>query len=380
MSTSPLPLESTRIERSTRFQIQQQSRYFTHFPLLQWLLDTVPDAVLILNDHRQIVFANQGLLKLVGVKKPDFLIGMRVGEALNCVHAFESRGGCGATEFCSTCGGLEAIVSSFKGKETVNECRVMQRSGGPLDLQVWATPISLDGEDFTVFAAKDISHEKRRKALERIFFHDVLNTAGVIRGYAELLGDASLDELADLKEQIVRLSARLVTEITSQRELSNAENHELTVSPAAIGSVALLEEIALQYANHPVAEGRYIQIVSHAQAVTFTSDPALLHRVIENMVKNALEAIEPGQTVTLDCQADGDSLEFSVHNPGFMPRRVQLQVFQRSFSTKGEDRGLGTYSMKLLSERYLNGSVSFRSTQKEGTTFWARYPLADHDS
>jgi len=38
-------------------------------------------------------------------------------------------------------------------------------------------------------------------------------------------------------------------------------------------------------------------------------------------------------------------------------------------------RGLGTYSMKLLSERYLEGCVGFTSSAKHGTTFTARYPL-----
>jgi len=42
-----------------------------------------------------------------------------------------------------------------------------------------------------------------------------------------------------------------------------------------------------------------------------------------------------------------------------------MQVFNRSFSIKGGDRGLGTYSIKLLSERYLNGEVGF--TSEEGT-------------
>jgi sensor histidine kinase regulating citrate/malate metabolism len=61
-----------------------------------------------------------------------------------------------------------------------------------------------------------------------------------------------------------------------------------------------------------------------------------------------------------------------------MSRKVQLQLFQRSFSTKGKNRGLGTYSMKLLSERYLQGSISFKVSEKEGTTFFARYPLNLH--
>ena len=57
-----------------------------------------------------------------------------------------------------------------------------------------------------------------------------------------------------------------------------------------------------------------------------------------------------------------------------MPHVVQLQLFQRSFSTKGLGRGLGTYSMKLLSERYLGGRISFTSTEEAGTTFTASYP------
>jgi sensor histidine kinase regulating citrate/malate metabolism len=59
-----------------------------------------------------------------------------------------------------------------------------------------------------------------------------------------------------------------------------------------------------------------------------------------------------------------------VHNQGFIPKDVQLQIFQRSFSTKGEGRGIGTYSMKLLGEKYLKGKVRFESLDKNGTTFY----------
>jgi sensor histidine kinase regulating citrate/malate metabolism len=58
-----------------------------------------------------------------------------------------------------------------------------------------------------------------------------------------------------------------------------------------------------------------------------------------------------------------------VNNPTFMPRDVQLQVFKRSFSTKGTGRGIGTYSMRLLASKYLGGEVDFTTSQAEGTTF-----------
>ncbi len=78
-------------------------------------------------------------------------------------------------------------------------------------------------------------------------------------------------------------------------------------------------------------------------------------------------------------EATEDHVDFWVHNDGVMPRDVQLQVFQRSFSTKGPGRGLGTYSIKLLTERYLHGRASFTSTPETGTTFSVTYPRNQDD-
>lgn len=63
-----------------------------------------------------------------------------------------------------------------------------------------------------------------------------------------------------------------------------------------------------------------------------------------------------------------------MHNPTLIPGSVQLQIFQRSFPTKGPGHGLGTYSMKFISERYLNGQVYFESNAENGTTFFAEFP------
>jgi hypothetical protein len=65
-----------------------------------------------------------------------------------------------------------------------------------------------------------------------------------------------------------------------------------------------------------------------------------------------------------------------VRNPTSIPRNIQFQLFQRSFSTKGSDRGLGTYSMRLLGERYLGGAISFRSGPPTGTEFRLALPPA----
>ena len=60
---------------------------------------------------------------------------------------------------------------------------------------------------------------------------------------------------------------------------------------------------------------------------------------------------------------------------GAIPEAVQGQVFRRYFSTKGRDRGLGTYGMKLLAEQYLGGRVGFTTDAEQGTRFTVTLPL-----
>ncbi len=375
MQTDKLATQFAPAERAGGETVQNQSQYFLDLPLVRQLFDVLPDIVLILNQQRQIIFANTPLLNALGVTNTETIMGLRPGEALGCVHAVETAGGCGTSEFCQTCGAVKAILTSLQGRQSIQECRITLQNGDALDLQVWANPLRVDNEPYSVFAVKDISHEKRRRVLERLFFHDLLNVAGGLQGFADLLKDAQPGELDKITEAISRLSQQLVGEINAQRELSLAENGELSVKPAPLNSLNLLQEVAEIYANHPTAQGRSIRLDPTAQALVFTSDETFLQRVLGNMVKNALEASPPGSVITLNCRTDDQAVEFTVHNPVFIPRLLQLQIFQRSFSTKGTGRGLGTYSMKLLSERYLQGRVWFTSSPEEGTTFYARYPL-----
>ena len=60
----------------------------------------------------------------------------------------------------------------------------------------------------------------------------------------------------------------------------------------------------------------------------------------------------------------------TVHNESIMSKKVQAQVFERSFSTKGAGRGIGTYSVKLLPEKYLTGRTWFESEEGIGTRFY----------
>ncbi len=376
MDDTPLPTLFAPAERASDETIAAQAAAFASLVDLVTILDTVPDFVMVLNEQRQAVMANRALRR--AVESDDALTGLRPGEIVECIHAMSLPGGCGTGEACAQCGAARAILNSLRGEEAVYECRITTRSGRALDFQAWASPLEANGGQYVALTLRDISHEKRRSALERTFFHDILNVAGTLSGFAEMMESGTPVELEAAKDTVRRLSARLVDEIQAQQDLILAENDELAVRLAAVNTLEALRSAQALYTGHKVAVGRDIAIDPQAVDLTFVSDARLLNRVIGNMLKNALEASERGGTVTLGCREKSDGVVFSVHNDGFMPRAVQLQVFQRSFSTRGEGRGLGTYGMRLLSERYLQGKVWFTTSKKQGTTFFARYPLVLH--
>ena len=188
MESKTIPTQYATAERVSPEEIEAQIDFFSKAHNLKKFSDALPNIFLILNKYRQIVFSDQALLDLVGEKPSKELYGLRPGEVLKCIHSAKTEGGCGTTEFCRTCGAVNAILGAIGGKKTVKECWITNRDGTALDLRVWAQPLMGENE-FISFVVEDISHEKRRKALERIFFHDVLNTAGGVKGLAELLKD-----------------------------------------------------------------------------------------------------------------------------------------------------------------------------------------------
>jgi signal transduction histidine kinase len=344
--------------------------------LLCEALNAIQNMVLILNEQRQIVAANEATLKFLNTTI-EALTEKRPGEAVGCAWSKLGPDGCGTDRHCVTCGAVHAILECQQTNgHVVRECRIqVDAPSGPvfLDLQVAATSINIEGERFVVLAIEDISQPKRLEVLQRVFFHDVLNTAGCISGFATcLMQDRdSIDEMCD---GLVRLSEDLVEEIKAQRDLMLAEAGDLTVQMDTIVTQQVLESLRDSYLKNPIAGNRLIELRNVWTGFIWT-DRRLLMRVLGNMLKNALEATSKDQTVSIDCHDLGQEVVFAVHNSEVIPEQVQLQMFQRSFSTKGQPgRGIGTYSMKLLGEQYLGGRVGFVSNPQAGTTFTLTLP------
>jgi signal transduction histidine kinase len=363
-------------ERASAQTIERQAKLILDTGLLETFYDAMTELVLILNRQRQVVFCNTHWAQLVGAKDRRELYGRRVGESMGCANS-KLSGGCGASDGCAFCGALQATLTAQQlDQADLREAQFLR--GHPpeaMDMLVRTTPLTLAGERFTIVALTDISHLKRRRALERIFFHDLLNTVASMRLISDLLVRTQPDKLQDMAGRVGHGVRRLTEEISSQRDLMAAEGNDLAVRPLDTRSLVLLKQVVEDY--HELATPRKCRLVvdDAAQDVLLRVDITILSRVVGNMIKNAIEASNDGDVITSGCKGDGSTVAFWVHNRAFIPKDIQLQLFKRSFSTKGLGRGLGTYSMLLLTEKYLKGHVSFTSVEGHGTTFTVAVPL-----
>jgi nitrogen-specific signal transduction histidine kinase len=361
--------------RTPQDVVQAQAEIIGAWTEIRGLIDAVPDILLAVNSNRQIVFANRAALDFFHVGSATELWGKRPGEAAGCMHSRETTGGCGNSESCRVCGAFLAIYHGLRGETSVEECRMALTGGTPLDLSIWTRPFDIDDQRFLFLSIKDISDEKRRQALEKIFFHDLLNTAGGLQSISEIIEASAPEELRDLRDVIVSLSEQLVDEIRAQRDLLAAERGELHVQMRKANSREVVAKTISMYLKSQSCDGKTIQSSEICEEIPLLTDMGILLRVLGNLAKNALEATSPGGTVTVGCHSlTGDTVEFFVHNDACIPREFQLQIFNRSFSTKGAGRGLGTYSVKLLTERFLSGKVEFSSHPKAGTVFFVKLP------
>lgn len=358
--------------RATEASLAAEQRAIAQAAFIDALMQAMPDFVMVLNEHRQIVAINQRIVNAFGVVDPSKLIGKRPGEALDCIHAAEGPDGCGTGANCAVCGAVLAILDSQdRGKQSCGECRVVlcKDGGTALDLEAVATPLDVAGIPMTVFALRDISSDKRRQVLERVFFHDIINTAGGIRGVASLLHEdphLPADKQETYKEWLVDLSDNLVEEITHQRRLLSAERGEYLVMRQSTDLAELLKNVFQVYEHHERTPGRILKL-DLVPSCLFETDQPILRRIIGNMTLNALEASAKGDTVLMRGNVTEDKMRIEVENKGEIPLDIQRSLFKRSFSTKADTgRGIGTYSMKLFGERYLGGNVGFES--KDGRT------------
>jgi len=350
-------------------EISRQAQDIIESSDFSFLLEDIPNMILIMNSNRQVIYMNRKFSETVKKNINCEPVGKRPGECLMCIHADSGMFGCGSTDFCRVCGFANALEKSEKGKNASGECNITLNHGETLTFSVYTRPFRFRGSNYVFAYMQDISDFKTRQMLENIFLHDINNSITALNGLNELMDDLPPEEVRSI---INELSMRLTDEIHSYRLITDAENHMLSVMVSDVNLDELIESIIRSLSN--IGSLRRKKIEHRRAGLVIKTDETLLRRVLINTIKNALEASGDDQETVVWTGNNGKLHDIHVRSLPLIPKDVQLQMFQRAFSTKGTGRGWGTYSIRLITEMYLGGKVSFVSDNKNRTIFTVSIP------
>ncbi len=116
---------------------------------------------------------------------------------------------------------------------------------------------------------------------------------------------------------------------------------------------------------------------TNADAVNLLINPILHSWTIENLVKNAIDAIKGRGKVRVELRSNEHALQILVTDTGKgIPKKLFRKVFEPGFSTKKRGWGLGLSLTKRIVEKYHKGSIRvLKSEVGKGTTFQVQYKI-----
>lgn len=219
-----------------------------------------------------------------------------------------------------------------------------------------------------------------REDVERMSQHDIKKPLGFIIDQLASLQDGQGIDAQDsetLKE--VQASAVSILDIVNNSlNLYKMESSNYQLAPEAVDIVKVIkrvrDDLSHAYSEELAAKNVSIELENMDDEIVMVKGEELLcYTLLSNVLKNALEASEPGEKIDLSI-FNQDQIIVDVHNKAEIPKTVQAGFFNKYVSHgKSGGTGLGTYSAKLMAE-VQNGSIDFTSSADEGTTISVKLP------
>ncbi len=193
--------------------------------------------------------------------------------------------------------------------------------------------------------------------------HQLGTPVSSLEGWVEMLKETSLDKkiVQELEKDVDRL--RLVSDRFGK-----------------IGSTPQLDETDLvSHINTMVdymrkrATGKIIfNVNTHGlKEIRARISAPLFDWVIENLLKNALDAMEGKGTITVDLHSDTKTVHIDVTDTGKgISKKNMINVFKPGFTTKKRGWGLGLSLSKRIISQYHKGEIFVKHSELgKGTTF-----------
>lgn len=127
----------------------------------------------------------------------------------------------------------------------------------------------------------------------------------------------------------------------------------------------------IDYMDRRTSQKVKMEKVFPPQDIIVKINASLFEWVIENLCKNAVDAMEGSGRITLFMQDEGDKVAIEVSDTGKGIKKKDIgNVFKPGFTTKKRGWGLGLSLAKRIVEEYHKGHIYVKSSEVgKGTTF-----------
>lgn len=267
-----------------------------------------------------------------------------------------------------------------KGYANNHEVRFYNKSGDVIT--VLASGVVID-EDCVLIASNDITelrlYQKEMARLDRLNLigeiaagigHEIRNPMTTVRGLLQIF--ISKEQFASEKKCFELMISELdraneiITEFLSlsknkavEQRIVNLNNIIRAISPLLTADSAVADKhIVLELLDIP----------------DIPLDEKEIRQLVFNMVRNGLEAMEPGGILTIKTYVEGDELVLLVRDQGKGIKKEVLDRIGTPFvTTKENGTGLGLAICFSIAERH-NAKIDVE-TGPAGTTFYVRFRI-----
>ncbi|MEM1090148.1 MAG: hybrid sensor histidine kinase/response regulator [Pseudomonadota bacterium] len=274
-------------------------------------------------------------------------------------------------------GGVDYVTKPFQIEE------VVQRVATHLHLE--SLKACLEDQNRELHARnRELEQIRKTQAnLVHMIVHDLRSPLAGVLGYLELLQIGGADSLS---EEILADVGRAVEACNSANDLVSclldiarleSAAMPMDIAPLDLGRSA---DAALN-SQHSIKGQRTLKLHQGDRPVMVNADAGLVHRVLVNLLHNAIKATGEDDRIDLDISQDGEFARLQVIDTGRGIPADRISGLFEKFAQADQRRrhrddgfGIGLAFCRLAVEAQ-GGSIGVESELGEGSRFWFTLPL-----